>query len=174
MIRTARWRTKLPGAARLCRRAARAAFEQASDSTPCGKLLRGQPGEISIVLASDSFVAKLNHEFRGKHGPTNVLSFSAGSLGDAAMMGAALRGREKVPIGDVVIALETVVAEAKRAGKPLSDHLAHLTVHGVLHLLGFDHERKKDAVRMEGIEVQILASLGIPDPYREAKTAKVA
>ena len=74
----------------------------------------------------------------------------------------------------MVIAFETVVSEAKQARKPLGDHLAHLTVHGVLHLLGFDHERKKDAARMEAIEVQVLESLGIDDPYREAKTAKVA
>jgi len=174
MIRTARWRTKLPNAARLCRRAARAALARVSMCAPCGKLLRRQAGEISIVLASDSFVAKLNYDYRGKRGPTNVLSFPSGFLSDAGPMGAALRGAEKMPIGDVVIALETVVSEAEKAGKSLGDHLAHLTVHGVLHLLGFDHGRKKDAARMEAVEVQVLESLGIGDPYRGAKTAKVA
>jgi probable rRNA maturation factor len=174
LIQTARWRTRLPAAARLCRRAARAALARVLPSAPCGKLLRRQAGEISIVLASNSFIAKLNRDFRGKRGPTNVLSFSFGFLDRSDPVGTAPLGEEKLPIGDVVIALETVVSEAKAAGIPLGDHLAHLTVHGILHLLGFDHERKKDAVRMEAVEVEILDGLGIPDPYHKVKTAKVA
>ncbi|HLF58850.1 MAG TPA: rRNA maturation RNase YbeY [Alphaproteobacteria bacterium] len=167
IVRVASWRTAVPGAAALCRRAARAALDRATarGGAGWGKRLRARGGELCIVLASDAFVAKLNRDYRGKTEPTNVLSFRAGT--DETPQGA-------YPLGDVVIAFETTRREAKAAGKTLAHHLAHLVVHGVLHLVGHDHEKEKDAARMEGLEIEILRGLGISDPYRETKSAEVA
>jgi len=113
-------------------------------------------GEVAIALSSDAAVRRLNAQFRGKDKPTNVLSFpTAGSSdGDGA------------PSGDIVIAYETVLREAEDEGKPLHHHLAHLVVHGLLHLAGHDHDTETDAEIMEALERRILESIGIPDPYR--------
>ena len=115
--------------------------------------------EISIRLTDDGEVQTLNAQYRGKDKPTNVLSFADG--GPAA---------PEAPraLGDVVIAFETTAAEAEAARIALADHLAHLVVHGTLHLLGFDHERARDAKVMEPMEVRALARIGIADPYRRA------
>jgi probable rRNA maturation factor len=110
--------------------------------------------ELSIVLADDTAIRRLNREYRGKDRATNVLSFPAPVTGAGIRM-----------LGDIVIAFETVAAEAADQGKLLHDHLRHLVVHGVLHLLGFDHETEADAQRMESLEVMILAALGVADPY---------
>jgi len=117
------------------------------------------PSEVSVVLADDRFVTGLNRDYRGLDRPTNVLSFPAGSIGPA--VGLAL-------LGDVVIACETVRREAAAEGLAFADHLAHLLVHGTLHLLGYDHEREDQAQAMEAREVELLADLGVADPYREA------
>jgi probable rRNA maturation factor len=106
-------------------------------------------GDFSILLAGDRRLRGLNLDFRGKDKPTNVLSFSAG--GDYA--------------GDIAIAYGVTKKEAKATGKSLADHACHLVVHGVLHLAGYDHERPRDAKRMEPLEVKILKRLGIADPY---------
>jgi probable rRNA maturation factor len=135
-----RWKRSLPGADRLARRAAKAALAAASDG----------PAEVSLALADNAAVRVLNRDYRGKDKPTNVLSFESG---------------ERPFLGDVVLALETVLAEAEDQGKPVADHLTHLVVHGVLHLLGHDHETAAGAKRMERVEVAILAGLGVPDPY---------
>lgn len=145
------WRPALPGAARVCVRAARAAL--AAGGAPSGR------AELAIVLADDALLQKLNREWRGRDAPTNVLSFPAGEGGPVAPEAPLL-------LGDVVLAFETVAAEAQTQGKSLADHLAHLVVHGVLHLLGFDHEGAAEAQRMEALETQVLAGLGIADPYR--------
>lgn len=112
--------------------------------------------DVSVLLADDAAIAELNGAYRGKPKPTNVLSFPAAGL--PADMG-------PQPLGDIIIAYETLIREAEDEGKPPLGHLAHLTVHGLLHLAGFDHETDDDAERMEALEREILASIGIPDPY---------
>jgi probable rRNA maturation factor len=112
--------------------------------------------EVGIALSSDAAVQELNARFRGQDNPTNVLSFpSAPGFVE-----------EDVPSGDIVIAYETVQRESFGEDKPFLHHLAHLTVHGLLHLAGYDHVRDADAETMEALERRILASLNIPDPYR--------
>jgi len=102
---------------------------------------------------------ELNRDFRGQDKPTNVLSFPSDEKPKP--------GAPMVLLGDVVLAYETVAREAHAQGKSLAEHAAHMVVHGVLHLLGFDHERNEvDAQRMEALETQVLAKLGIPNPYR--------
>ncbi len=119
------------------------------------------PGaELAIVLTDDSAIRLLNHNWRGVDAATNVLSFPTGHTGGDPLL-----------IGDVVLAYETIAAEARAEGKPFAHHVAHLAVHGFLHLLGHDHERKKDAETMERLERDILQRLGIPDPYRHGGKA---
>ncbi|HEY7669504.1 MAG TPA: rRNA maturation RNase YbeY [Hyphomicrobium sp.] len=115
-----------------------------------------------VALSSDGEVERLNTAYRGKAAPTNVLSFPAGPVVVPATYG------EPRFLGDLVLAAETVAREAKDLGVPLKHHLQHLVVHGLLHLLGYDHEREEDAETMEALEVRILARLGIADPYAAA------
>ena len=111
--------------------------------------------ELAIVLTDDSAIRLLNRAWRGVDAATNVLSFPTGSAGG-----------ERGLIGDIVLAYETVAAEARAEHKPFAHHVAHLAVHGFLHLLGYDHLRNKDAETMEQVERDILQRLAIPDPYR--------
>ena len=113
--------------------------------------------ELAIVLTNNAAMRLLNRAWRGVDAATNVLSFPSRPIGG-----------EPSFIGDIVLAHETVAAEARREGKPFAHHLAHLAVHGFLHLLGYDHEREKDAARMERLEREILHRLAIPDPYRRS------
>jgi probable rRNA maturation factor len=115
--------------------------------------------ELSVVLADDATVRRLNRDWRGKDAATNVLSFALAEAEQPDFPGAPLT------LGDVVLAHETVLAEAARDGKPVHHHLAHLVVHGVLHLLGHDHVEDPMAAAMERIETSVLAGFGIPDPY---------
>jgi probable rRNA maturation factor len=117
---------------------------------------------VSIALLSDAEVRGLNKAFRGKDAPTNVLSFPSSASAHG-------RSREGEPhfLGDVALAYETVVSEASAQGKTVIQHAAHLVVHGVLHLAGFDHDGDADAERMEAAEGAVLARFGIPDPYRD-------
>lgn len=108
---------------------------------------------VSIALSSDAAVAALNSQYRGKAKATNVLSFPAG------------RGAPEYFLGDIILAEETVAQEAVQQGTPLSHHVQHLVVHGLLHLLGYDHEEPSDAERMEALEISILAKLDIANPY---------
>ncbi len=114
-----------------------------------------QNRELTVRFASDEDVRALNAEFRGRDKPTNVLSFPA----------LAMPGDETPELGDVILAFETVVREAGEQGKTLADHTSHLVLHGVLHLLGFDHETDPQAQQMEALERDVLARLGIADPY---------
>ena len=127
--------------------------------------------EIAVLACADDRIAELNAEFRGKPSPTNVLSWPAFDLA------AAEDGAEPTPppppdpmmgesLGDIAIAYDTCWREAETAGKTMSDHVTHLIVHGVLHLLGYDHVRDRDATLMEGLETRILGKMGIADPYK--------
>lgn len=113
------------------------------------------PTEISIVLADNAFVQNLNKTYRGKDKPTNVLSFPQDPEGDSRMTN----------LGDVVLAYETVKKEADSQKKPFENHVTHLLVHGILHLLAYDHEDDAEAEEMESLEIRVLESLGIKNPY---------
>jgi probable rRNA maturation factor len=111
--------------------------------------------ELAIVLTDDSAIRSLNRAWRRVDAATNVLSFPTSRTAGASLL-----------IGDIVLAYETIAREARAENKPFTHHVAHLAVHGFLHLLGYDHERDADAERMEGIERDILRRLDIPDPYQ--------
>lgn len=159
------WRRALPGAARHAERAARAAFAATWGSAGAVRLPRASVAEAAVVLASDARVRALNRAWRGQDKPTNVLAFAAietrGRAGRAFPPDAA----QPVALGDVIVALETARTEARADGKPLADHLRHLVVHGILHLLGYDHRRVRDARRMERLEIKALDLLDVPNPY---------
>jgi len=124
---------------------------------------------VSVALLSDAEVRALNKAFRGKDASTNVLSFPS-----SASMHAGGGRSEPLFLGDVALAYETVVSEASAEGKTPLQHAAHLVVHGVLHLAGFDHDGDSDAERMEAAEGAILARFGIPDPYRDDAASPAA
>jgi probable rRNA maturation factor len=134
------WSAALPGAERLVREAAEAALRDWRD------------GGVAILLTDDETVRDLNAGFRGVDAPTNVLAFPAGP-NPLAML------------GDVALAFGVCAREALGQGKPLADHLRHLVIHGVLHLMGYDHQNDAEATEMESREREVLAGLGVPDPY---------
>ena len=115
-----------------------------------------QATELSVLLCDDATIADLNGRWRGQARPTNVLSFPAPPL---QAPGAS------APLGDIAVAYETVAHEAEEQHKTVADHLSHLVVHGFLHLLGYDHQADGEAERMERLERDILAQIGIADPY---------
>jgi probable rRNA maturation factor len=121
--------------------------------TRAAATLSTSPAELAIVLTDDSAIRALNRDWRGINAATNVLSFPTKNTG----------GRH---LGDIVLAYETVAREARRERKPLAHHLAHLAVHGFLHLVGYDHDGEQEAFVMENAERAILRQLAIPDPYR--------
>ena len=119
-----------------------------------GAKVRGV-SELSIVLTDDAEQQGLNRDWRGIDKPTNVLSFpQIEPFGPVTGI-----------LGDIVLARETLEREAAELDKPFTDHYTHLVVHGFLHILGYDHVDEAQALVMEGLETQILATLGIPDPY---------
>ena len=123
--------------------------------------------EIAILACGDARIAALNADFRGKPQPTNVLSWPSEERGAEAPGDAPLPPdpEEGPELGDLALAFETCAREAAEAGIPFAHHVTHLIVHGTLHLLGYDHLRGPDGDLMERIEIEILASLGVPDPY---------
>jgi probable rRNA maturation factor len=118
--------------------------------------------ELAVMLTDDAGIRTLNHNWRGIEKATNVLSFPA-------LQPTGPRDDDDAPrmLGDIAIAYETLRREADDERKPFADHLSHLAVHGFLHLVGYDHENDADAEAMEALEQEILAQLGIPDPYAE-------
>ncbi len=142
LVEDARWKKPRGLTARLKRAAGEALAQEG---------FKGQTG-LTVLLSNDARLRALNRNFRAKDKPTNVLSFPAAENKDGYL-------------GDIAIAYGVTAREAKAAGKRFGDHAAHLVVHGVLHLAGYDHELSRDAKKMESLEVKILARLGIADPY---------
>jgi probable rRNA maturation factor len=139
-IEAAGWAEAVPGVADIAGEAARAAL---------GAL---DGGEVAILLTDDATVRSLNARFRATDAPTNVLAFPAGPNAEAGL-------------GDIALALGVCEREARVQGKPLANHLRHLVIHGVLHLLGYDHHDDDEAMAMESRERELLAQLGVADPY---------
>lgn len=135
-------------------KAVRAAGQEADLQFP-------QHAELSIMLSDDATVQSLNREWRNIDKPTNVLSFPSGEF--------ALGSVDIAILGDIVVSMETVAREAELESKAFEDHFTHLIVHGYLHLFGYDHETEMQARSMESMEVKILATLGIDDPYEHGK-----
>ena len=143
-VSAAAWRKAVPGLATLARRVA-AAAHAAAQADGAAALA----GETAILFARDADIQPLNAQYRGKDKATNVLSFPSVTGG-----------------GDVILAYETMAKEAEIQGKTLPDHTAHLIAHGILHLMGYDHELGRgEARRMERLEQSVLSGLGIADPY---------
>ena len=154
MVEGGDWPTK--GRLRtLARRAIAAAAAQARPPLADG-------AEVSLLFTDDARMRGLNHEYRSKDSPTNVLSLPAAPV---------IAGRLGPPLGDIVLAEETIRREAADQATSFDDHLVHLIVHGFLHLVGHDHEVESEALVMEGLETAILADLGIADPYAAAGAA---
>ena len=126
----------------------------------CAPKLADRDGEVAITLSGDDELRALNRQHRGQDKATNVLSFPMLD-GDGPQV-----GEVDLLLGDIVIAHGVTAREAVEGNKKISDHLSHLVVHGVLHLLGYDHEENEDAEKMETLEVEILRTLNIADPYR--------
>lgn len=140
------WLEALPDCERIAREAAEAGLAAQADR------LGGEDASVAILLTDDAEVRTLNRDHRRQDKPTNVLSFPAAETAIGHL-------------GDLALALETCAREAQEQGKPLRDHLSHLVVHGVLHLTGWDHQADAEAEAMEALEREVLARLGVPDPY---------
>lgn len=162
-ILTPAWRDTLSEAEPLARRAARAALAAAALAAVEEGAAPAREAEVGLVLADDATLGRLNRRYRGIEGPTNVLSFAASE--GAASEGAAPESSGPLLLGDVVLAYETIRRESEEQGKRFSDHLCHLVVHGVLHLLGYEHGSEAQAAAMERLEIAALAGLGVSDPY---------
>lgn len=151
------WRAACPDIERLVDGAARAALAIGAAAATA---------ELGVMLCDDRMIQSLNREYRGLDKPTNVLAFAL----DADAPPAPETGAPLM-LGDVVVARETVIAEAAAAGRPVAHHLSHMVVHGVLHLLGEDHQEDAEARRMEALETRALATLGVPDPHLGTEAA---
>jgi probable rRNA maturation factor len=143
---------------------------RAAQAALAGAGVAPQGFTLCLMACDDARIAALNAQFRGKAQPTNVLSWPSEDLTDGGQGRHPARPLPGGPgeawsLGDIALAYETCAREAAEQGKPLTDHACHLIVHGVLHLLGYDHEDEPDADLMEGIEIDALATLGIANPY---------
>ncbi|CAO4845013.1 MAG: Endoribonuclease YbeY [Holosporales bacterium] len=119
--------------------------------------------EVSIFLTKDDYIQTLNRDYRHKDAPTNVLSFPQYDLGEIKMLD---QTGQTVLLGDVVLSIETLQREAIAHNKRIMDHVIHLYIHSILHLLGFDHEEDQQAQEMEAVEIQFLQTLNIANPYQ--------
>jgi probable rRNA maturation factor len=142
------------------------ALAEKASAAVFAELGMGADWEVCVMACGDARIAGLNAEFREKPTPTNVLSWPSEERGvEVDGQAPELPQGPDSELGDIAIAYETCAREAEEAGKPMSDHVTHLLVHGVLHLLGYDHIRDQDATLMEALETRILGKMGIPDPY---------
>ncbi len=161
IIETESWQQALPTVERVVERAAAATFSQATRG--------GGHWQTAILLADDATLRDLNRRFRGQDKATNVLAFPAhedsARYADPAVESPIIAGDEPQQWGDVALAFETVAREAAEQDKSLADHLSHLVTHGLLHLLGHDHQDSAAALRMEALEREILWQIGVADPY---------
>ena len=122
--------------------------------------------QLTVLLTTDKAVHKLNRDFRGFDKPTNVLSFPQFERKEIVQIGKQPpKDVQEIYVGDLAIAYDTVRKEARAEEKELLDHLTHLVIHGILHLFGFDHDTDGRAARMERLEKEVMATLGLPDPY---------
>lgn len=152
VVTSDRWKQRADETATSAKAIVRRAVARAAAAVPS----LGE-SELAVVLADDAAIRLLNRNWRGIDATTNVLSFPTRR---------AEVDKAAAHLGDIVLAFETVAREARSEAKPFGHHLAHLVVHGFLHLVGYDHERDSDAEVMEGAERAILGGLAIPDPYR--------
>ncbi len=154
------WETACPGYEALIHRAIDGVLKESP--VAASLLEQGIEFEISIVLANNDMVQTLNRDYRGKDKPTNVLSFALldGEDGWEEPTGPGL-----CALGDLILAFETVDAEARAEDKTFESHFTHLVIHGMLHLLGYDHLDEDEAEEMESLEIQILNGFGIKNPY---------
>lgn len=139
------------------------AAELALASLPEALLPAARGAELTVLLTTDRSVQTLNHDYRGKNKPTNVLSFPQFERRELVKLGKG--GADGLYVGDIAIAYAFTAKEAKAEGKLLLDHVTHLMIHGILHLFGYDHLTPGQAARMEKLERVLMASLGLPDPY---------
>ena len=160
------WHTAGDDLDTLCQKMALATFDRVQKLQPFD-VPSVDTAELALRLTTDKELENLNLQFRGLAKPTNVLSFAALD-GD----GLALLDGSPLFLGDIAIAAETVIAEAHNQNKPIRDHLAHMVVHGTLHLLGYDHEEDGDALEMETLEIEILKVENIGNPYQSQVSSR--
>ncbi len=156
-----RWEKVLPDASALVQQTADVATKRVWNDV--WFLDENKTFSVNLCLSNDEAVHKLNREFRGVDKPTNVLSFA--NYEDDSFED--MLEADAVELGDVIVALETLEREAEEQAVSLKAHFMHLWLHGLLHILGYDHMEESDAEVMEGLEIEILATLGIENPYQE-------
>ena len=154
-IEEVKWQKELPDVERIIEQACITALQST------GITRNTEYIEISVLLANDKTIQNLNGNYRGKDKPTNVLSFPQEELVAGKYRGIA----KNISLGDIIFALETIQKEATEQNKTFHGHLVHLAVHGTLHLIGYDHQKKAEAEIMEALEIGILDKLGIASPY---------
>ena len=161
------WQKALPNIGSIAGGAVSAAIDLLNDGV--GGVPEHGDIEISLLFTNNESMRNLNARYRGVDAPTNVLSFpgrvETKSLPSPGPGGGPGSTPPAVALGDIALAFDVVAKEAKEQTKTLANHVTHLIVHGLLHLLGYDHERDRDAIEMEKLEGQILRALGISDPY---------
>lgn len=138
------------------------------EKTPVPEAWQGKILEFTVRFSDDAEVQQLNNDFRGKNKPTNVLSFPAGE--DIPFMDG-MSGEKQMPkkyIGDIIVSCDSLKKEAAEQNKTVDNHLTHLLIHSILHLYGYDHIEDNEAERMESLEIDILFSIGINNPYHKA------
>ena len=165
VINDSRWEDKLSAIDDLCRHVFTTTFAFMAKEEPSELFTAKATLVVNLSLSNDEEVHRLNKEFRNMDKPTNVLSFA--NVDDPDFDEELANADDFLELGDIIIALETLEREAQGQSISLQDHLSHLLVHGLLHLLGYDHQEDEEAEHMEGLEIKILQHLNIKNPYEE-------